>query len=334
MNKNCKHKDPKCDEQDGCVWVKNKGCLEEERKEESTATVEDYKTFINTSSANISGYRCQHINIDGTDYWIHIDIGNIDPTLIDEIKPIYKNIDIVNAPDGIYTWVLLLTKVGPQIYFREAMSVYELESKHSAILPALERQGVDIRNRDGEVHIIFAGELKKENGNYIFNFKSGTYMLEGIYEEYYSTEKETGQLEQLEENTLFRELIHIINDNILGISMDKIIFSSNEHINPEQIPITLDFLNMLDSIGIPIKLFTSIEDCIVYDKNYELIPKKKIIEELELHRLKLLKDKNRIDERGYNESIQKTKDKYKEIYKNIQTKLDKIIVSDFSALNK
>ena len=99
----------------------NKNCLEEERKEESTATVEDYKTFINTSSANISGYRCQHIDIDGTDYWIQIDVGNIDPEVIDEIKPIYKNIDIVNAPDGIYTWVLLLTKVGPQIYFREAM---------------------------------------------------------------------------------------------------------------------------------------------------------------------------------------------------------------------
>ena len=44
-----------------------------------------------------------------------------------------------------------------------------------------------------------------------------------------------------EENILFNELIHIINDNILDISMDNIIFSSIEFINPSQIPIKLNF---------------------------------------------------------------------------------------------
>jgi len=64
---------------------------------------------------------------------------------------------------------------------------------------------------------------------------------DGIYVKYYSKEKETGRLKQLEENILFNELIHIINDNILDISMDNIIFSSIEFINPSQIPIKLNF---------------------------------------------------------------------------------------------
>ena len=88
---------------------------------------------IHTPHTNISGYDFQHIDIDGDDYWIHINIGNINPEVIDKIKhkPIYKDIDIVNDPDGIYV-------------------------------------------------------------------------------KYYSKEKETGGLKQLEENTLFNELIHII----------------------------------------------------------------------------------------------------------------------------
>ena len=114
--RNCKiykkKKDPKCDDQAGCVWVKKKGCLEEERKEEATAP--QVETDMNWSyiSKHPIEYTesCSQIELEDTITMANDHYYNKTPTLTDEIYDI-----LVEYVETHYPESTVLKNVGANV---------------------------------------------------------------------------------------------------------------------------------------------------------------------------------------------------------------------------
>ena len=78
---------------------------------------------------------------------------------------------LLNAPNGVYTWILYKKKDDPKVYFTSARvkSIVEMGTLHFALA-----RGVEASTVHG------AGELKKVGKDITFNFLSGSFMQKWI----------------------------------------------------------------------------------------------------------------------------------------------------------
>lgn len=142
-------------------------------------------------------------------------------------SPIIKN--NISTLDGLYVWVLSEN----DIHFLKVFSIAELYSKHSYLVYRLNLEKLNL-----------AGEMYVHNNKILYNFLSGTYMLDVV--------------DGLNPD---KNIVNEFESFLSGLSNMKIKYYPNPMIDKKFINITLNDLNILHKHGIPINVYTNKEDC-------------------------------------------------------------------------
>jgi hypothetical protein len=163
-----------------------------------------------------------------------------DPIKRQEILYKFDRLDeqqLIYSENNCYTWIIYSEKNNPNLKFRatQIISPYEVGTRHQSIIYD-DRLNVD--------KIYFAGELKKDNKNIIYNLSSGSYSLpiknnNVEYLEYVNNAKKIF-------NTLF----------VSPIYTDNLYLNDNEEIKI----ISDNLLEIYESLGLEVYKFDSITE--------------------------------------------------------------------------
>ena len=94
------------------------------------------------------------------------------------INKLYINNDIIKAPSGVYTWIILFNNLTGKFIYLMAQShnILEIQSKHQSILNNYFWKTSIKKGSENNILIIAAGEMFLDEKNIEFNFLSGAYM--------------------------------------------------------------------------------------------------------------------------------------------------------------
>jgi len=97
---------------------------------------------------------------------------------INHLAIMFKDADILKAPDGVYTWLLYSSKGSFHLIFSMVKTLLEATNKHlnMNMLIGISRHMLPFE--DPSTRLWFGGECLKRGHSYRFNFLSGSYMLE------------------------------------------------------------------------------------------------------------------------------------------------------------
>ncbi len=191
-----------------------------------TQVIDDYNT-------SVSNYNCTNIN--GKYYYINkreLDI--IDVNQLTKYINVYKNEDISKLDNGLYLWILTENKNGYDIYYMNVFSFHEFKSKHSNLVNILKLNQLNL-----------AGEMFINDKTITYNFQSGTYMI--------------GKVDIYEPDLFVKNGFETF---LKKYTNKNIKYNSESMISEKTIPLTYNDLNILYKLGVPISVYTNIEDCI------------------------------------------------------------------------
>jgi len=201
---------------------------------------------------------------------------NFDKTLYTESRclwqnmPLYVNNELNTAPDGVYTWALVLqasdeddTKQVPTIYAYRVLTAHEVGTKHADIFARLRNEmgegdydiyGDDEGNLISGIDFLGSGEFMKTGNNLRVNFISGTYMLMYFQE---------NNIEGESRKQIIRELAQLIKDVLedytnLNVTTE---IDGNTFITDSNIQLNANDLTVLLNCGAQIRRFDKLEDC-------------------------------------------------------------------------
>ena len=105
-------------------------------------------------------------------YVINGSCDNYTNSYIDKISPLREDYDLNWIEDGVYTWMMMNDKM----FFKETKVSQEIQTKHANI-------AFDVMARLGkELNYIGAGEFRKIGNEITYNFLSGTYSLDVLFD--------------------------------------------------------------------------------------------------------------------------------------------------------
>ena len=98
-------------------------------------------------------------------------------------EKIYVNNQILNAPDGVYTWILYQVKNATVLVSCPVQTLLEYTNRHTVINYLAYKKGIiknqnissNLSQKSQKSYIYYAGEFKKHGDVLEFNFQSGTY---------------------------------------------------------------------------------------------------------------------------------------------------------------
>jgi hypothetical protein len=168
---------------------------------------------------------------------------------------IFRNNEIKTIPNGVYTWILTqnfnddnTACNGPfNLYFNKVLTPAEVKTLHANLLSRL----VDVCS------IRLAGEFRKDDNKVVYNFLSGTYMLDSMNVDYIEDIKVA--FEDYVKNHLSGGIINIMEHT------DETLITNIDLIDS----LILEDLLFLNEIGIPISVFSNRKDC-EFIRNYTL----------------------------------------------------------------
>lgn len=149
--------------------------------------------------------------------------------------PLYSSNTFLNAPDGIYTWILTKRTGGSPAFFAiKVQSFLEIGTVHK-----------NIAERAGAAKVYAAGELRKEGQKISANVMSGTYSCRII-------ERHPNRSNSLINTTV---------QHLESMGLDVKVLPCGTILKPESIPVQKDELELYNSIGCEIKMFKTKGDC-------------------------------------------------------------------------
>jgi hypothetical protein len=167
----------------------------------------------------------------------HIDISNVSLESIENMIPLYVDSDLKYCDNGIYTWLLISNNMGVEkIYFNKVYSVNEIGTKHQNIVNRIPNLK--------EIHL--AGEFLKNKKEIMYNFLSGTYMLDNVPKE--------GTKEIIKEFESF--LTKFLPKRF------KKSFTTDELISLKNMSLSYDDLDMFVDLGFKITVFDRKKECL------------------------------------------------------------------------
>jgi hypothetical protein len=189
------------------------------------------------------GEQCTKIG----DFFYHFDMSHKNRKCLMEKIPIIRNLEVTEASDGVYTWLIFTDKKGkPQFVSKKVMTIQEISTKHSHII-------LDILDEIDTIHL--AGEFIKSGNNVTINFLSGTYMV------------------NLFENIIPQDIIEIHNEAVtfLNSAFERRLVFTNQNkeetlITQQNVVYTRENIDVLLGCGAIIKRFDTRKLCNKYDK--------------------------------------------------------------------
>jgi hypothetical protein len=186
-----------------------------------------------TASA-ISGipYNCFQIG----DKFYYVDAKNIKEEVLYSVQNIFVDKELCHGSDGIYSYIVGKTiSGGVKLFAVRVLSINEIGTKHSDIYRRVKDTYIK------EIH--YAGEFEKKGTTIVYNFISGTYMLDVVSSKTPSKN-------------------HTDNMDILLSSLGFApSFTSRVFIDPAHFELNTDYLRQLYSYGVGIYRYDTIEEC-------------------------------------------------------------------------
>jgi len=192
------------------------------------------------------------IKIDGK--YFAVDIKDKEEIIYQNIR-IYKNNHIKDIENGVYTWILTqsLSESGKcdgpfNLYFNKVLTPIEVGTLHSNLISRI----------DDICSIRLAGEFKKTDNKFEYNFLSGTYMAGNISDEYIDEIKVA--------------FVDYVGNHLSTGIINKFTYSNLSTLITEEnfgLSLIISDLKFLYDLGIRIVYFENAKDCRQYD-NYSL----------------------------------------------------------------
>lgn len=206
----------------------------------------------------------------GTFYHINYNKFNEEKSCLTDLqnKFYFENEQISSAPNGVYTWVVLLkhNRSTPKIIACRILSTHEIGTKHANLLDYFRMK---LENPDVEDHtteegadymeimdhaVLGAGEFIKDGETIKFNLFSGTYMREKI--------KNETMLKKVQDDmeTVFK--------TFTGLTIVQDTTNSGTYITEDNIKLKKEDLLILLKCGAKIRKFETLEKCLIFDSMY------------------------------------------------------------------
>lgn len=202
-----------------------------------------------------------------------------------EKMPLYFNDEINTAPDGVYTWVLILSESYadegvPSILAYRVLTTHEIGTKHADILARIRSQvnegdydNEELGDEDiiEEVKLLGSGEFIKRGNNLQINFISGTYMLRHFTSQNMSPNEIKQMISKLARET------KVAFNYLTNLNVTEEINAST-YITETNIRLNANDLSLLLSCGAQIRKFNNKNDCLAFkeyikeeleNKNYD-----------------------------------------------------------------
>lgn len=165
--------------------------------------------------------------------------------------------------DGVYTFAVFETDEGPEFHALRNSGIFELNTKHHAILRVLEHI---TEVEGGDLKIIMAGEMRVDDNNVVFNLLSGTYMKERFAlvagDDSEEPIKQSVDLVETKERA-----IQLFDSMLGGSSVITFEYTKDDLIKPVATTVELE---QFKSLGATIFIFKASEQCVMF-KQYETV---------------------------------------------------------------
>lgn len=250
--------------------------MSKKRKIEEVDPFSNFYPTLNGRALYFEPNKPQCKKHNGTFY--HIDYKNFgeeDPCLAKKENNLYfEDGDIESAPDGVYTWIVVLkTKMQtPKIVACRVLTTIEVGTKHANLLDYFAMKNnltvddpFDNYLEIDDYRVLGAGEFIKADKNVKFNLLSGTYM-EGRLTKEERIQKVTNEMK-----FVFETLTQ------LTISVET--ESTTTYITEENIKLKKEDLLILLKCGAEIRKFKTKDDCKDYDDDSNTVNKGELITE-------------------------------------------------------
>jgi hypothetical protein len=182
----------------------------------------------------ISGipYNCFQLG----DKFYYIDTKNVKKEILYSVQNIFVDKEIRHGSDGIYSYIVGKTiSDGVKLFAVRVLSNNEIGTKHSDIYSRVKDTYIK------EIH--YAGEFEKKGSTIVYNFISGTYMLD-VVDPRTPSKNHTDNMD--------------IVLSSLGFAPS---FTSRVFIDPFNFELNTDYLRQLYSYGVEIYRYDTKEEC-------------------------------------------------------------------------
>jgi len=179
----------------------------------------------------------------------------------------FKDDHIVNAPNGVYTWLMYSSKGSYHLIFSLVKTLLESTNKHGNMNMIIGISRKLLSFDDPTTKLWFGGECLKRDHHFTFNFLSGTYMLNFKAKWL----RVTGDA-NVEKNTWFPLLLDMMNSFVSKQDINvydqqrqpsrriSISYTTQELVNPTYIPFVKSYYEEIEPLHYERYVFANAKD--------------------------------------------------------------------------